>query len=152
MESLIASTSVTREQKGKNVSLYYCKSFLHRFIIVRFCSSSRSIPLPLKSLIVSHRALCQVLQRVLSRLIACRCRDALHLCVREYTWCVHMAEAGNRTASDAGCRGRDAVPCAPRVQRTSTLTRGALPGRGLKSDRRRRRLYVAPRERRRDDR
>ena len=36
---------------------------------------------------------------------------ALHLCVRVYTWCVHMAEAGNRTACDACCRGRDAVPC-----------------------------------------
>jgi hypothetical protein len=56
--------------------LYYYKSFLHRFI-VRFCSSSRSIPLPLQSLIVSHRALCQVLQRVLSRLIGCRFLDAL---------------------------------------------------------------------------
>ena len=109
--------------------------------------------MPLKSLTVSHRELYQVLQRVLSRLIACRCRAVLHLCVREYTWCVHMAEAGNRTACDAYCRGRDAVPCVPRVQRTSILTRGALPAlpaRGLKSDRRRRRRCVTPRERRRD--
>jgi len=73
--------------------------------------------------------------------------------VRVYTWCIHMAEDGNRTTFDAGCRGRDAVPCAPRARRTSNLTRGALPAlpaRCVKSDRRRRRLYVAPRERRRD--
>ena len=61
-----------------------------------------------------------------------------------------MAEDSNRTAFDACCRA--AEPGAPRVRRTSILTRGALPGRGLKSDRRRRRLYVAPRERRRDGR
>jgi len=69
--------------------------------------------------------------------------------VRVYTWCVHMSEDGNRTAYDAVCRGRDAVPCAPRVQRTSILTRGALPAlpaRCVKSDRRRRRLSVTPRE------
>jgi len=62
-----------------------------------------------------------------------------------------MAEDSNRAAFDACCR--DAEHDAPREQRTSTLTRGALPalpGRGLKSDGRRRRLYVAPRERRRD--
>ena len=62
-----------------------------------------------------------------------------------------MAEDSNRAACDACCR--DAVPCAPRVRRTSILTRGALPAlpaRCVKSDRRRRRLYVAPRERRRD--
>ena len=43
-----------------------------------------------------------------------------------YTWCVHMAEAGNRTACDAGCRGRDAVPCVhPHVRRATGAT-GAL--------------------------
>jgi len=55
------------------------------------------------------------------------------------SWNRDMAEAGNRTTSDACCRGRDAVPCAPRVQRTSILTRGALPAlpaRCVKSDRR----------------
>ena len=57
--------------------MYDYKSFLHRFIVVRFCSSSRSIPSPLQSLTVSHRALCQVPQRVLSRLIGCRFLDAL---------------------------------------------------------------------------
>ena len=129
----------------------------------------------------SRFSLCQVLQRLLSRLIACRFLDALlpnavvffgeivpplsdlNLChngvltlptsqrgpiflprqlaavfrydayavlrVRSDTWCVHMAEDGNRTAYDGGCRGRDAVPCVPRVQRTSILTRGALPAR-----------------------
>ena len=86
------------------------------------------------------------------RILGCRVygADAV-LRARVYTWCVHMAEDGNRAASDAGCR--DAVPCAPRVRRTSILTRGALPAlpaRCVKSDRRRRRLYVAPRERRRD--
>ena len=47
--------------------------------------------------------------------------------VRSDTWCVHMAEDGNRTAYDGGCRGRDAGSCASRVQRTSILTCGALP-------------------------
>ena len=47
----------------------------------------------------------------------CGCR------VRSDTWCVHMAEAGNRTASDAGCRGRDAVPCVhPHVRRATGAT------------------------------
>src|SRR6056300_1941440 len=55
--------------------MYHYKAF-HRFII-RFCSSSRSIRLPLKSLPVSRLALCQVPQRLLSRLIACRFLDAL---------------------------------------------------------------------------
>jgi hypothetical protein len=68
--------------------------------------------------------------------------------VRVYTWCVHMAEDGNRTAYDAGCRA--AEHDAPRARRTSILKRGALPARGLKSDRRRRRLSVSPRDRRRD--
>ena len=37
-----------------------------------------------------------------------------------------MAEAGNRTACDAGCRGRDAVPCVhPHVRRATGAT-GAL--------------------------
>ena len=76
LHKLIASTSVTRELKGKNVSLYDYKSCLQR-CIVRFCASSRSIPLPLKSLNFSYRALYQVLQRALSLLIGCRFLDAL---------------------------------------------------------------------------
>jgi hypothetical protein len=36
-----------------------------------------------------------------------------------------MAEDSNRTAYDGGCRA--AEPGAPRVQRTSILTRGARP-------------------------
>ena len=51
------------------------------------------------------------------------------ICVYECTHgaYVHMAEDSNRTAYDAVCRGRDAVPCAPRARRTSILKRGALP-------------------------
>ena len=65
-----------------------------------------------------------------------------------------MTQDGPRGKPSAR-RGRDAVPCAPRARRTSILKRGALPAlpaRCVKSDRRRRRLYVAPRERRRDGR
>ena len=65
----------------------------------------------------------------------------------------------NQPTPDAGSRGnpftrraRDAEPSAPRARSTAILTRGALPARGLKSDRRRRRRCVTPWERRRDDR
>ena len=60
---------------------------------------------------------------------------------------VHMSEDGNRTTFDAGCRA--AEHDAPRARRTFALTCGALPAlpaRCVKSDRRRRRLYVTPRE------
>jgi len=60
-------------------------------------------------------------------------------------------DAGSR-GNPTTRRGRDAERGATRARRTAVLMRGALPGRGLKSDRRRRRLYVAPRERRRDGR
>jgi len=69
----------------------------------------------------------RIVRRVTPRPGATRYGAYAVLRVREYTWCVHMAEDGNRTTFDAGCRGRDAVPCALRVQRTSILTRGALP-------------------------
>jgi len=95
----------------------------------------------------------RIVRRVSPRPGATRYGDHTRFfCVYECTHgaYVHMAEDSNRTAFDACCRA--AEPGAPRVRRTSILTRGALPGRGLKSDRRRRRRCGTPRERRRDGR
>ena len=47
--------------------------------------------------------------------------------VRSDTWCVHMAEAGNRTACDACCRGRDAVPCVMHRRFVRLLQRALEP-------------------------
>jgi len=75
----------------------------------------------------------RVARRLVTRRVASRRPGATRygayavLRVRSDTWCVHMAEDSNRTAYDAVCRGRDAVPCAPRARRTSILKRGALP-------------------------